>query len=150
MNADPSPGPQPEVINRQRKVKIDCSGYVDFARRALDAVEEADGLPFTVAFVSDVAMRKLNRDFRGKDSTTDVLSFPHFDAVEKDHADFLGDIAISVEVAARQAKENGLSLDEEIKQLILHGLLHLCGYDHETDKGEMSRYELKLRRRLKI
>jgi probable rRNA maturation factor len=62
----------------------------------------------------------------------------------------LGDIVISAEQAERQAKENGLTLENEIQQLILHGLLHLCGYDHETDDGEMNRVELKLRKQLGI
>ena len=62
----------------------------------------------------------------------------------------LGDIAISVETAAMQAKENGLTFDGEIAQLILHGLLHLSGYDHETDNGEMNRLELRLRKQLRI
>ena len=80
-----------------------------------------------------------------------MLSFP---AGENDF-DFvgeatLGDVIISVEQAARQAAANGLSLDAEISQLILHGLLHLSGYDHETDNGEMNRIELRLRRRLRI
>ena len=62
----------------------------------------------------------------------------------------LGDVAVSVETAIVQAKENGLSVDDEFAQLILHGLLHLCGYDHEADNGEMNRLELRLRRKLKI
>jgi probable rRNA maturation factor len=80
-----------------------------------------------------------------------VLSFPVAqEAFEKLEGLELGDVVISVEQAARQAKENGLDLDAELAQLILHGLLHLCGYDHETDKGEMNRLELRLRRRLRI
>ncbi|HEY0050072.1 MAG TPA: rRNA maturation RNase YbeY, partial [Pyrinomonadaceae bacterium] len=63
---------------------------------------------------------------------------------------FLGDIVISLEQAQRQAAENNLTLENEIKQLILHGILHLCGYDHESDGGEMNRLELKLRRKLKV
>jgi probable rRNA maturation factor len=74
------------------------------------------------------------------------LSFPTEDGDEKN----LGDIAISVDTATTQAKQNGLTLDEEVAQLILHGLLHLSGYDHETDKGEMNRLELRLRRKLGI
>ena len=150
MNADPSQSQIPEVINRQRKIKIDCAPYARFAEELMNAVAETDGLPFTVAFVSDRQMTRLNREFRGKPSTTDVLSFPYFDGTCGTRAEFLGDIAISLEVAKRQAKENGLKLEHEIKQLMLHGVLHLCGYDHETDDGEMSRYELKLRRKLKI
>ncbi len=95
-------------------------------------------------------MKQLNSLFRGLESTTDVLSFPRqpdeFDPEKND----LGDIVISAEQAAKQSVENGLSLDEEIRQLILHGLLHLCGYDHETDTGEMNARELELRTHLSI
>jgi len=98
----------------------------------------------TIAFVSDSKIRELNVKFRGIDKSTDVLSFP---AGEPDN---LGDIAISLETAARQAKENGLSFNDELAQLMLHGLLHLSGYDHESDNGEMNRIELKLRKRLGI
>jgi probable rRNA maturation factor len=81
-----------------------------------------------------------------------VLSFPYepdqYDYLETEN--FLGDIVISVEQAERQAQENKLTLENEIKQLILHGILHLCGYDHATDGGEMNRLELKLRRKLKV
>ena len=75
-----------------------------------------------------------------------MLSFPLEDPDESN----LGDIAISVDTASAQAKENGLKFDEEVAQLILHGLLHLCGYDHETDNGEMNRLELRLRKKLGI
>lgn len=108
-------------------------------------------------------MQQLNEFFRGKDSTTDVLSFPHEpDEFAQSYAltreetpegvtlNFIGDIVISAEQAERQAKENKLSLELEIKQLILHGLLHLCGYDHETDNGEMNARELELRDKLGI
>lgn len=139
-----------EIINRQRKVKINPENFQEFADRAVDAIKHARGKTCTVAFVSDRKMTELNRMFRGKSSTTDVLSFPNEpDEFEKSENN-LGDIVISLEQAARQAEENNLSLDTEIKQLILHGLLHLCGYDHETDKGEMNRLELKLRDKLRI
>ncbi len=105
----------------------------------------------TIAFVSDRAMRDLNRRWRGKRGTTDVLSFPAAqDEFERQAGATLGDVIISVERAERQAREHGLSLDDEIAQLILHGLIHLCGYDHETDDGEMNALELRLRRRLGI
>lgn len=141
-----------ELINKQRKLKIKAGAFSTFLVALDRGVEEAEGRPATIVLVSDRKMRELNRFFRGKDSTTDVLSFPFFaDEFEGDGgADQLGDIVISAEQAARQAKENGLTLENEIKQLILHGMLHLCGYDHETDKGEMNRLELKLRKRLKI
>ena len=132
-----------EVVNRQRRVKIDTDAWASFAENALEAIGN-NGSSATIAFVSDKSIRKLNQQFRNVDKATDVLSFP------ADELDNLGDVAVSVETAARQAQENRLSFDDEIAQLILHGLLHLSGYDHETDNGEMNRLELKLRRKLKI
>lgn len=139
-----------EVVNRQRKVPVDCERWRAFVEKALK-VAPADGAGVTVAFVSDRAMRGLNRRWRGKHGTTDVLSFPAGqDEFERVEGASLGDVVISVEQAARQAAEHGMEFDEEVSQLILHGLLHLCGYDHETDEGEMNRLELRLRRRLGI
>jgi probable rRNA maturation factor len=142
-----------EVVNRQRKLPIDCERWQAFATKAARVLpgDVATDVSATVAFVSDRAMRELNRLWRHKRGTTDVLSFPaEQDEFEKLEGASLGDVVISVEQAARQAKENGLTLDEEIAQLILHGLLHLCGYDHETDQGEMNRLELRLRRKLDV
>ena len=132
-----------EVVNRQRRLKIDTATWTTFATKTFSAIGKHESSA-TIAFVSDKRIRELNRQFRGVDKATDVLSFP------EDDPDSLGDVAISLETAARQAKDNSLSLDNEIAQLILHGLLHLSGYDHETDNGEMNRLELKLRRKLKI
>jgi probable rRNA maturation factor len=132
-----------EVVNRQRRVRVDSKAWATFAEKALNAIGNT-GSSATIAFVSDSSIRNLNQQFRGIDKATDVLSFP------ADEPDNLGDVAISVETALRQAKENGLSFDDEIAQLILHGLLHLSGYDHETDNGEMNRLELRLRRKLGI
>src|ERR1700754_988231 len=134
-----------EAVNRQRKTKIDAKAWESFADKGAVAIGNNDSTA-TIAFVSDKAIRQLNRQFRGVDKASDVLSFP---AACTDELN-LGVIAISVDAAARQAKENGLTFDEEVAQLILHGLLHLSGYDHETDNGEMNRLELKLRRRLGI
>ena len=132
-----------EVVNRQRRLQLDTDAWSSFATKALDVIGKTESSA-TVAFVSDKRIRELNRQFRGIDKPTDVLSFPAEEELN------LGDVAVSVETATVQAKENGLSFDEEISQLILHGLLHLCGYDHETDNGEMNRLELRLRRKLKI
>jgi probable rRNA maturation factor len=96
----------------------------------------------TVALVSDAAMRRLNASFRGVDRTTDVLSFPAGDG-----GPWLGDIAIGGGLARRQAREQGHPLRTELRILALHGLLHLLGYDHETDQGRMRRAEERLRRR---
>jgi probable rRNA maturation factor len=95
----------------------------------------------TVALVSDGRMRTLNRSFRGKDYATDVLSFP------TDERGSLGDIVIATGVAHRQADDAGHSIGTELKVLALHGLLHLLGYDHETDKGAMARLEAALRKK---
>ncbi|HEX8921830.1 MAG TPA: rRNA maturation RNase YbeY [Pyrinomonadaceae bacterium] len=139
-----------EVINRQRKLPMDCERWRAFAAKTM-RVAPANGAGVTVAFVSDRMMRELNWRWRGKRGTTDVLSFPAGqDEFEKVEGLRLGDVVISVEQAARQAAEHGLSFEGEVAQLILHGVLHLCGYDHEMDRGEMNRLELRLRRRLGI
>lgn len=139
-----------EVVNRQRKVSVDPERWQLFTSRALKATQ-AEAATLTIAFVSDRQMRELNRQWRGKTGTTDVLSFPAGeDEFANPDGSNLGDIVISLEQAARQAGEHDLTVDEEIAQLILHGLLHLCGYDHETDNGEMNRLELRLRRKLRI
>ena len=139
-----------EVVNRQRKVPIYGGRWRAFAERALKVVP-AQGAGATLAFVSDRAMRALNKRWRGKAGTTDVLSFPSGqEEFEKGEGSSLGDVVVSVEQAARQAAEHGLEFENEVEQLILHGLLHLCGYDHERDGGEMNALELRLRRRLGI
>jgi rRNA maturation RNase YbeY len=139
-----------EVVNRQRKIPIDCELWREFTAKALKVAPSGEA-DVTVAFVSDRAMRELNRMWRKKRGTTDVLSFPSGqDELDNPDGLNLGDIAISVEQAARQAEEHEMTLDEEISQLILHGVLHLCGYDHESDNGEMDRLELRLRRKLEI
>lgn len=137
-------------MNRQRKVRVDSEGWRAFVEGALKVVP-AKGAGVTVAFVSDSRMRELNRRWRGKSGTTDVLSFPSGqEEFEKGEGATLGDVVVSVEQAARQAAEHGLEFEGEVAQLILHGLLHLCGYDHETDSGEMNALELTLRGRLGI
>ena len=139
-----------DVINLQRKVKIDAGAFRTFSQLIISEVSEAAGKQFSVAFVSDERMKQLNEMFRGKDSTTDVLSFPNEpDEFDPDKTN-LGDIVISADQAQKQASENGLTLDGEIKQLILHGVLHLCGHDHESDNGEMNARELELREKLGI
>ncbi len=138
------------IVNLQRKVKLDAKSFRPLVEQLTTAIDEASGKTFSVAFISDDRMKQLNEMFRGKNSTTDVLSFPHeADDFDPDKNN-LGDIVISTEQAQNQAAENGLSLEAEIKQLILHGVLHLCGYDHESDDGEMNTRELELRDKLGI
>ncbi len=107
---------------------------------ALDTFSALDTLSLGVRFAGDRAMRRANREFRGKDQTTDVLSFPGDGA-------HLGDILISVPQARRQAAAAGRDPAREIQVLLLHGLLHCLGHDHEADGGEMERLERRLRRR---
>ncbi|HWE83740.1 MAG TPA: rRNA maturation RNase YbeY [Terracidiphilus sp.] len=116
-----------------------------FLRTSQEAVR-LKGL-VTVLLTTDAAIRRLNRRFRGKNKPTDVLSFP---AVDVSRGEVAGDLAISVETARRQSIEQGHSLATEIKVLILHGLLHLTGFDHETDAGAMERRERALRTRLAL
>lgn len=96
---------------------------------------------------SDHVLRGLNRRFRGVDAPTDVLSFPAAPELAA-RARLAGDLAISRAAAARQARQFGHSLEIELRILILHGLLHLAGHDHERDQGQMRRWEDRLRRRL--
>ncbi|HEV3076429.1 MAG TPA: rRNA maturation RNase YbeY [Thermoanaerobaculia bacterium] len=110
------------------------------ALNALNALDTLDAPSLGVRFAGDRAMRRANRQFRGKDQTTDVLSFPGDGA-------HLGDILISVPQARRQAAAAGRDPSREIQVLLLHGLLHCLGHDHEADGGEMERLERRLRRR---
>jgi probable rRNA maturation factor len=103
-----------------------------------------DAASFGVRFTGDREMLRTNRGFRGKDKTTDVLSFPGSETPEGRH---LGDVLISVPAARRQAAEAGRSAERELRVLLLHGVLHCLGHDHETDSGEMERLERRLRRR---
>src|SRR5277367_4365602 len=121
------------------------SGLTSFLNRARAAV----GLPGEVEVLisDDTTLRRLNRSFRGKNKPTDVLSFPTPAEIADHHA---GDLAISLETAARQAATYGHSLQDEVRILLLHGLLHLSGEDHETDNGEMAKRESSLRRELKL
>jgi probable rRNA maturation factor len=123
----------------------------EFARKVLLAIEKLDRLDrkvdkgsirpvdeVSIAFVDDDAMASLNRKFRHKNRTTDVLTFPGDDR-------FLGDIVISIDQARRQAAEEKHSTATEVRYLILHGILHALGHDHETDQGEMNALEVEVR-----
>jgi probable rRNA maturation factor len=116
--------------------------FLNRARLAIDLRGEVD-----ILLANDSALRQLNKTFRGKNKPTDVLSFPAPSAFAKKHA---GDLAISLDTASRQALTHGHTLSDEIKILILHGLLHLSGQDHETDNGEMAAREAILRSELRL
>jgi probable rRNA maturation factor len=121
------------------------SGLTRFLNRARAAVGLSGEVDVLLA--DDLTLRRLNRSFRGKNKSTDVLSFPSPDEISAVHA---GDLAISLETASRQAGEYGPSLRDEVRILLLHGLLHLSGLDHETDDGEMAAREAALRRELSL
>jgi probable rRNA maturation factor len=145
------------ILNRQRSVRLSTRALESFllrVRREL-GLKQAQ---VTVCLVSDAEIAGMNQSFRKKPGPTDVLSFPAVKLrkpkrstripVSMDAEASLGDIAIAPAVAKRNAKNYGRTLPAELKILILHGVLHLLGFDHEADRGEMDRTEKKLRRRL--
>jgi len=160
------------ILNRQRAVRIARRPLELFLRRVENELHLGDS-DITVCLVSDAEIARMNQAFRKKKGPTDVLSFPAgelrqasgsqrkriytegAEGTEKSRGKpgsrttepYLGDIAIAPETARRYAKKNGRSLSNELRVLILHGVLHLLGYDHETDRGEMDRIEHKMRRR---
>ena len=136
------------ILNKQKKVRLAPRPLEAFCRKALRATKlKPDAV--TVAFVTEAEITRLNKTYRRKNRPTDVLSFPSESSARSVRKNgFLGDIAIAPATARRYAKRNGRSLQSEICVLILHGILHLLGYDHETDRGQMDRVEHKLRRKL--
>ncbi len=157
------------VINRQRGVKFAVAPLEEFLQRVRDGLGLAE-TELVICFVTDAEIARMNWAFRKKRGPTDVLSFPaekqktrrgseglRFRASRGDAlkgvatktlaGKYLGDIAISPATARRYAKKNGRSFSSELRVLMLHGVLHLLGYDHESDRGEMDRLEAKLRRR---
>jgi len=117
----------------------------NFARRL--QADVCKGRTFDCLITGDAELRRLNRDFRGQDYATDVLSFPTAGG-NKTNGAMLGDLAISLARARAQARDFGHSTEDEIRILMLHGVLHLLGYDHETDRGRMARAEKRWRTRL--
>ena len=118
------------------------SRFLRTAQAAVGLAGEVD-----VLLAGDRTLRRLNREFRGKDKATDVLSFP---AAAEVAGEYAGDLAISLDTARKQAEEHGHALRDEVRVLLLHGLLHLNGMDHETDRGEMAAREAELRARLRL
>jgi probable rRNA maturation factor len=145
------------IVNRQRAVMVTRPTLETFLRRVKKELGLGE-VGLTVCLVSDAEIARMNQTFRKKKGPTDVLSFPtsarrrpvrlRRGAKTIKNGEYLGDIAISPATARRFAKKNGRKLSSELQVLILHGLLHLLGYDHETDGGEMDRIERKLRVRL--
>ncbi len=139
------------VQNRQRRFAVDPPALAAFLERIAADVAPGDRRGATLRIVSDRNIRELNRRYRDRDRATDVLAFPADPVpaglLSEDEADYLGDLVVSAETAARQAREAGVALGDEIRVLAVHGYLHLLGYDHERDRGEMVRLERVLRLR---
>lgn len=146
-----------EVINRQRLHRIDRRGLALLARAVLDAISETEST-LSIIIIRDPEMQRLNLAWRGIDQPTDVLSFAYHESETDEDppsdpagaGQNLGDLVISVETAARYAIKHEISFEREIEQLVIHGTLHLAGYDHETDQGQMNRLEKRLRRQLLV
>ena len=158
------------IVNRQSRIPIplrDLDKFLARARQRLRLPKDS----FTVCLVADAEIARWNRAYRGKSGSTDVLSFPinatkvkyargrnkrtradtRFHEGNSNHASkYFGDIAIAPAVAKRNAKRFGRAFDDEMRILILHGILHLMGYDHEADDGQMERRENRLRRELRL
>jgi len=151
--SDPDAGPRASTTKRapsSHPTPADRNARVPSVRTLTRFLREAQAVvrlrgKVSVLLTTDRKIRQLNRDFRGKDKPTDVLSFPADPLVQNQER---GDLAVSVPTALRQAREQGHALAVELKVLILHGLLHLAGFDHERDNGEMERRERVLRGRL--
>ncbi|MFZ1940981.1 MAG: rRNA maturation RNase YbeY [Terracidiphilus sp.] len=135
---DPDLDPDPALRGR----RLSARALARFLSEAQEAVRLRGEVG--VLLTTDREIRRLNRTYRGKDKATDVLSFPAEKFVQK-REKIAGDLAISIDTARRQGAGCGHSLEMEIKVLMLHGLLHLAGYDHEKDKGRMARREMQLR-----
>ena len=134
------------LLNRQRKHSIDAAKVRQFLSAVIPALGAQDRT-FSIVFTTDQSIRRYNRDYRGYDKPTDVLSFRGGSSAEND---YIGDILISSETAYNQARDSRtLSFETNIQRLLLHGLLHLMGYDHEADDGQMRAIERRLRRRFR-
>ena len=136
------------MIFHKKIVGISEASLSRFVLRAQRAVRLRGKL--NVLVTGSSAMRTLNLRFRGKNKPTDVLSFPPLQAGEKGKGAFAGEIAISADIAAQNASRLGHPTKEEVKVLVLHGILHLAGMDHERDNGRMARKEAELRRALRL
>lgn len=151
------------ILNRQKRIRVRIRALDDFLHRVTALLGLRDDAA-TLCLVTDAQIARWNRTYRGKDKPTDVLSFPsetHAVAANRktsvlpksfrmSREKYLGDIAIAPAVARGNARLFGRSFDQEMRVLALHGLLHLMGYDHETDNGAMERLESRLHRKLGI
>ena len=136
------------VVEKQRARRVPARPLATFLRLVAQKAPPTNATGVSIVLTGDATLRRLNREFRGKDQTTDVLSFPSGEDEMPDGTRPLGEIVISVAQAARQAEAFGHSLARELRVLVIHGYLHLLGYDHEVDDGTMMRLQARLSRAL--
>lgn len=129
------------IINKT-KTKINKNSLLKLVKKLSRELKFKDGLSFL--FCSDTFCKKINKKFLGRDGTTDVISFPI------NENGYLGDVLINLKQIKRQAKRLKISYNEELKRIVIHGILHLLGYDHEKDNGEMEKLQEKLLSKYKI
>jgi probable rRNA maturation factor len=136
------------IIAKQRARRVPVARLQAFLRKVARKAPPTTATGVSIVLAGDATVRRLNREFRGKDVRTDVLSFPSDLDELPDGTRPLGEIVISVAQAARQAEASGHSLARELRVLVIHGYLHLLGYDHEVDDGTMMRLQSRLARDL--
>ena len=132
------------VSGAARRPRLDRRRIARRAQIVLETIGHSAS-ELSVVLVGDAVMRRLNRDYRGKDRPTDVLAFSLLEGTGAGVSEAIGDVVISTATAARQARENGLTLREEVDRLLVHGILHLVGYDHERSAAEARKMRRKER-----
>jgi len=137
--------PRIQVQSRQRKIKIYCKSVAGLCAAMLQALGQSH-CAISIVFVGVREMRLMNRLYLQRDYATDVLSFA-YGRIKMESVPFLGEIVIAPKVAVRHAVRYGVDPEKEIRKLVLHGILHLLGYDHDTDRGQMDALQRRLMRR---
>ncbi len=137
--------PRITVLNKQQKIPINLKAVTSFCAQLLQSLKRPDGM-LSVSFVGTRTIRSINRKYRKRDYATDVLSFS-YGRVRMEGRSFLGDIIIAPVVAAEHASRYGITVEKELRTLLVHGTLHLLGYDHERDEGEMNQMQTKVMHR---
>ena len=135
-----------QVLNRQRRYRIDRNSVISFCATVLKSLGVPAAQSLSVVFVGASRIQSMNCQYRWKDYATDVLSFS-YEGVKLDGFSFLGEIVIAPEVAFNHAIRSGTQPERELRKILVHGILHLLGYDHESDQGQMNRLQTKLLRR---
>jgi probable rRNA maturation factor len=145
VNDSANPPFRIQILNRQKQFRISSKTVTSLCSAALSTLRQP-ALSLSISYVSIKEMHALNLQYLGRDYATDVLSFPYKDVII-DSVPFIGEIVIAPEIAVKQALRYRISPDKELRKLLLHGILHLLGYDHERDKGRMNRLQRQLMRR---